>query len=294
MANESYADLVRCFPDVDRVIPFPRRGFAAKCPGFLKELRREQYDVIVDLQGLLKSALVTRLARGCRRVGPSFCREGSHLTYGELAGPRHPERHAVEQNLDVVTHLNLPILPVEFPVRFPESRTEGKRPWIALLPVSRWPSKNWPAKHFVELGRVLRRETEGTVFLLGDKGEAAVCDSIARGIGEEAENLAGKLNLVELGAFLSKTDVLVANDSGPVHMAAAVGTPTVVLFGPTNPSRTGPYGDNHRILIAPYPCRPCYRRSCKKGGKVCLESIAPEEVARAALDSLARCADRPR
>jgi ADP-heptose:LPS heptosyltransferase len=82
-------------------------------------------------------------------------------------------------------------------------------------------------------------------------------------------------------------DLLISNDSGPVHMAAAVGTPTLVVFGPTDPVRTGPYGQGHRVLSAGLPCQPCFSRVCRRGAPACLDAITPRQMAQAAEEMLA-------
>ena len=105
VTQKEYVDLVRCFTDVDRVIPFYRKAFFTNLKLFLEELRTRDYDYVIDLQGLLKSAIVARLARGKERIGPSFHREGSHLFYSAVAGEPARNRHAVEENLDIVRHL---------------------------------------------------------------------------------------------------------------------------------------------------------------------------------------------
>jgi ADP-heptose:LPS heptosyltransferase len=100
-------------------------------------------------------------------------------------------------------------------------------------------------------------------------------------------NLAGKTSLVEMGSYLAAMDLLIANDSGPVHMAAAVGTPSLVLFGPTCPERTGPYGDDHRVVRSgPLECRPCYMRDCPPGHHRCMADISADQVTTAALEML--------
>lgn len=293
VTQPEYAELVRFFAIADRVITFPRRGFLRAFLPFLSDLRQAQYDAAIDLQGLFKSALVTRLARARRRIGPSFCREGSVLLYSEIAGKRALGRHAVEQALDVVDYMGLPRLPVTFPVRFPERKVDGARPRIALLPVSRWPSKNWPVRHFIDLAVKLVERRSGSVFILGGPGDVEVCREIEKAAGGGVFNLAGKTGLAEMGAVLREMDVLVANDSGPIHMAAAVGTPVVAMFGPTDPRRTGPYGPLHRVLCAGLPCQPCYKRNCRKHGLACLANIQPREVL-AAVDEVLQAGGRLR
>ena len=100
VVQREYVSLVQCFSVVDRAIPFDRHRFLGSLSDFLRELRCERYDYIIDLQGLLKSAMVARLARGKRRVGPSFHREGAALLYSDVAGPRNKARHAVDENLE--------------------------------------------------------------------------------------------------------------------------------------------------------------------------------------------------
>lgn len=290
--NTSYASLVACFPDVDRVIPFPRNSLAKDIQPFLRELRSEAYDWVIDLQGLLKSALVARAARSNLRIGPSFHREGSRLLYHRVVGPRRLERHAVEQLLDVVDALELPRTDdIQFPVTFPTDAGTSpapRHPNIAIAPISRWPSKNWPVARFAEVARTLQAETGATITLLGGPGQTELdaCRTIAQALHGPCRNLCGKTSLPEMGAELAAADVLIANDSGPVHMAAALGTPTVVLFGPTDPIRIGPYGHNHHILQAPEPCRCRRRKVCAHPDNPCIASIPVASVVQATLAAL--------
>ncbi len=255
VVQSEYAELVRCFRDVGRVIPFQRRAVLRSLRPFLGELRRERYDLVVDFQGLLKSALVARLARAGRRIGPSFHREGSRLFYTEVTGARNKARHAVEENLDIVDHLELTRIPVAFPVAFPAAGLQGARPFVGIAPRSRWPSKNWPAERFGELVRRLLERGPGTVFLLGGPGDVETCLAVAAVAGdtERVVNLAANTSLIEMGGVLGELDLLVANDTGPVHMSVALGTPTLVVFGPTFADRTGPYGEAHTVVQADRP-----------------------------------------
>jgi len=285
--QQEYAGLVRCFEDVDEVIPTSRRAFFRNLPALLRTLRPRHYDYVIDLQGLLKSSVVAGMARGRRTIGPSYHREGSRLFYGEVAGARDLQRHAVVQAMDVVRHLGLEDGETRFPVAFPAKTLGGGGRHVGLLPRSRWESKNWPPGHFAELGRRLIRENDITVYLLGGGDDASACEQIVAEISDSrAANLAGQLDLGELGGVLQALDLLVSNDSGPVHMAAAVSTPCLVLFGPTDPARTGPFGESHRVIQAPPPCQPCYDRNCRRHGDSCLGKISPDEVARAVLQML--------
>ena len=285
--QEEYRDLVSCFTDVDRVIAIPRRHVFRQPGRWLADLRKDRYSLIVDLQGLLKSAWVARLARGDTRIGPSFHREGSRLFYNAVGEPRDRNRHAVEQCLDTARYLGLSPGPAVFPVAFPDTVVLEDRPRVAILPVSRWPSKNWSADAYAEVVAILGRSVKPTFYLLGAKEDAAVCGRIEQAVGKSrVVNVAGLLSLVETGGLLKQMDLLISNDSGPVHMAAAVGTPTLVLFGPTDPARTGPYGEGHRLMTAPLSCRPCFSRECREQN-TCLKAIAPAAVAQEAQNMLA-------
>jgi heptosyltransferase-1 len=284
VTQPEYRSLVECFPDVDRTFCFPRRHVGA-LPAFVRDLRAETYDLAIDLQGLMKSALVTRMAVARRRIGPSFHREGARLLYGEVAGRRRLARHAVDQCLDIVTHLGLKRLSVEFPLRLPSPDGFGARPRIGLCPFSRWDTKNWPADRFAEAGRRILGRLGGSVTMVGGAADIAGCERIAEQIGPRARSVAGKLSLIEAVSLIGDLDLLVTNDSGPMHMAAAVGTPTVAIFGPTDPVRTGPYGRGHRILRAPMDCQPCYRRRCS-APPACMDAVTVDGVVAAAADIL--------
>ncbi len=286
IVNRDYVELVKHFDDVSRVIPFHRHGFFSHLKEFRAELWREEYDYVIDLQGLLKSALVTRMARARLRIGPSFHREGSRLFYSAVAGKVNRDRHAVEQNLDVARYLGLQVGEPRFPITFPMRDVIQEQPRVALLPFSRWPTKNWPAKCFVELGKRLKEVSGASLFLLGGKEDAGPCAEIAQALGGDVENLAGKLSLVETGGLLEKMNLLVANDSGPLHMAAALGIPVIAVLGPTDPVRTGPFGQLDNVASVNLDCRPCFSRTCRRDGIPCLAGVTPERVGEMACDIL--------
>jgi ADP-heptose:LPS heptosyltransferase len=281
-----YVPLVQCFADVDRTIPVPRHGLAGVWRGTLAGIRRESYDMAIDLHGLFKSAWVARAARARRLIGPSYARELSWLAYGERAGRRDRSRHAAEQAMDVLDHLGLP-RPASpaVPLRYPRANLPPAPLRIAFAPVSRWPTKNWPAEHFGQLARLLGGRG-ARVLVLGAPADHAVGEAICRLAPETAENHCGRHTIPELFGVLEQCDLLVANDTGPVHMAAALGRPCLVLFGPTRPGWTGPYGPGHQILSRGLPCQPCLARRCRRGDHACLAGLTPNDVFAAACAQL--------
>lgn len=288
VTQPEYVDLVSRFDGVRRVYAFPRRAFATKFMAFARDLRRDSYDLILDFQGLLKSAMVARLARGRLRVGPSYAREGAHLFYDEIAGVRNKNRHAVEEALDFVRALGLPREHVQFPIHIAPHSIEGPRPHIGLVPFSRWPTKNWPLGKFAQAACLLRRQQpKATFHLFGALSDQEEMARLAAQIGGNVVNYSGKTSLVDLAALIQSLDVLITVDSGPMHVAAAFGVPVVAVFGATDPVRTGPYGSHHRVLVLEkLPCRPCFSDFCARGDLACLNELPAEKVADAALDVL--------
>lgn len=290
VATDIYADLVRCFDDVNAVVPFPRREFWSRLPWFRGKLREHSYDYVIDLQGLLKSAIIGRLASGRKRIGPSFHREGSRLFYDAVAGAKNKDRHAVDECLDIVRYLGLPLpTKLEFPVTFPEVTLEGGSPRVAMMPCSRWETKNWPPERFIETGRALAA-AGATVYLVGTKEDKAACQAIEAGIGRNVVNLAGKTRLIDLGGVLKQMDLVITVDSGPMHMAAALGRPVLAVFGATDPKRTGPYGEHTVITRGELTCQPCLSRTClrKERDIACLSDLPASRIIEAALGILSR------
>ncbi len=289
VTNESYARLVERFSPVNRVIEFPRNRFASRAGSFIKSLRRDRYDYVFDMQGLLKSALVTKAARGGKRIGPSFHREGSHLFYDEVTGPRNKKRHAIDENADLLDYLKIDRGVFRCPVEFdhPEGLPPG--PKIGLLPCSRWKTKNWPPEYFIEAAEQLKEKAHMYVF--GSLDDRDVCREIAHESGHEVTDMCAKTSLVELGGWLEAMDLVITVDSGPMHIASAVGTPILALFGATDAQRTGPHGDQHRVLQREeLGCQPCLSRNCQLPEKDirCLKGLKVNQVVDAALEMLAK------
>lgn len=293
VTQPEYVELVRCFDDVDNVISFPRRHLRTQLAPFLNQLRENRYDYVIDLQGLLKSAVITAAARGGRKIGPSGSREGSFLFYHARSGRKNKERHAVEELQDVVHYLSLPS-PEElsFPVTFPAHAGLGQGLHIALCPCSRAAGKNWPADRFIETGKNLQ-QLGAVIHLVGSPADLPLCGQIVEAIGPTAQNHAGETSLLELGGLLKQMDLLITVDSGPMHMAAAIGTPTLALFGPTSPLRTGPFGKQHQVIESSF--RPGEKKISKKtrqNDMRYIEAISTEEVtaaARSMIDRINAC-----
>jgi lipopolysaccharide heptosyltransferase II len=259
----------------------------------MKAMRGLRYDLVIDLQGLLKSALVSKLVKAGRVIGPSFHREGSHLLYDRVAGTCDRNRHAVEEAMDVVRFLGLPVPPVEFPVVFPAVEMLTGRPRVAVVPSSRRENKNWPVEFYAEVAHRLMHQDSASIYLMGGRSDRETCATLQHALeagntSSRVVNLAGRTTLVEMGGWLKGMDVVLANDSGPMHMAVAIKIPVVAMFGPTDPVRTGPYGAGNRVVTVAMDCQPCFKRTCPLEGIDCMRAITQEAVYGAVKELLAR------
>ncbi len=289
--EEEQAGLLEGHPLIDRLLVFPRRRILrlirhprtlgqglALARAFVRTLRAESYDAVLDLQGLLKSALVVALARSPRKVGFANHREGSTWVLTEKLPPYDPDQHAVRRYLSAAACLGGLEEPVEFPLPpHPSAREVSRRkglpapPWVVFIPATRWRTKLWPEKGWRELASRISGLGLPLLWVGGPGDQAYISGLAVKGL-----NLSGKLTLKELAGVLSGAAAVVSVDTGPMHLAAAIGRPVVALFGPTAPWRTGPFGKGHRVLRAGLPCSPCFRRSCQDPR--CLSEISPEEV----------------
>lgn len=287
-----YAELAGCHADVDRVLVYPRRGGVGAWGAFVRALRRERYDWVIDLQGLLKSGVVMGLARGGRKIGLREPREGSGWFAHEIPVRRAEGDHAMERLADTVRHLGLVWGEPVYPLRFPEAGAlPGGRPRLGIAPVSRWPAKDWPLEKFVAVVEGLRgRGAEFEVVVFGGPKDREAGERMVAALGEGVWNWCGQSGLLQLGSQLKEVDVLLCNDSGPMHFAAAVGTPVVALFGPTDPGLTGPVGAGHRV-IRPEPGAEGYppHRSYRQPGNAFIARIEVETVVEALWSHLVRC-----
>jgi heptosyltransferase II len=175
--------------------------------------------------------------------------------------------------------------------KFGLARTKGQ-PWFGLNPGAEYgPAKRWPAERFVAAARALREKTQCRWVIFGGAGDRAVAETITRDLARVTEepslNLAGQTSLRELAAALKICDLVLTNDSGPMHLAAAVGAPVAAIFGSTSPELTGPvFSARARVVRCHAPCAPCFRRECPIDLR-CLHGIETEQVVAAALDCLA-------
>ena len=302
LVEEESAPLVQGHPAVAEVVvsgrrrwlnqlrrPREARGALREISSFLSALRERRYDAVLDLQGLLKSALYVLATRAPIRVGLADGREGAPwvLTH-RVPVPAQPV-HAVERYLalaaavgatDSVREFTIPIARHDLVIAEDLLANCG-RPRVVLHPAARWRTKLWEVDRWRKLAETLA--ASGTaVILTGSAADEAVAGEIMHGLQPPIRSLVGRLSLKQLAAVLQSVDLMITVDSGPMHVAAAVGTPVLALFGPTDPSRTGPLGLGG-ILRQPLPCSPCLQRKCRIADTYrCMRDLEVGEVVRAA------------
>ena len=272
LVSDAFLPLLRQCPVIDSLIPFARHDHR-QLPGLCRQLRGGRFDMVVDLQGLFRSGLFTGVTGAPRRIGLGDAREGSRLFYNEVVPVRR--MHAVDRYLLAADHLQCPAMPAEFPLGLDTNHCQ--RTLVAISPSARRYTKLWGDDRFTQLARQLPPER---VVLTGSSSEAQRVAKIAADMRPHVpRNLAGKTDLLELAQLYRQCAVVVTNDSGPLHLAAALGTPVIAIFGPTDPFLTGPYGGNHVVLRTDLPCAPCFRKKCNHTPAMeCMTKISVDQV----------------
>ncbi|MBI5865899.1 MAG: lipopolysaccharide heptosyltransferase II [Planctomycetes bacterium] len=299
LVGSSFAPLLEGHPLLNEIIPFDRRHYgtmwrnpmaAAAFVRFIRDIRRRRFDLVVDLQGLIRSGLIAYFGGVPRRVGFADAREFGWMFYNERVRCPGGDVHAVERNLHVARHLQLAVDPVEFPLPITPAEREAARrllreaaggsieSFTAVIVGARWPSKLWPPRRFAELIDRLHASGAPRCVLLGAPDDRCLADEIKAACVRPPLDLVGRSNLRQLVALLDQAEQVYCLDSGPMHLAAALGKPLVALFGPTNPLRTGPYSPKARVVIHSVPCAPCYRRCCPLGHQACLRELTVDEI----------------
>ncbi len=307
MAEPPFVSLLENNPYVDERIAFDRKYFDGLPPvkslveqaRFFKYLRSQKCDVAVDLLGLPRTALQLYLSGAPVRIGGDY-RYRKHLYTHIFPVSRQYWRTAIDFYLNVLKFFDLPADGTRTEVFLRESErawaagyleTHGfdlSRPIVGLHPGGTWPAKLWPWERFAELAIRLAGELKVQVFLTGGPKDQEILDKVKEKAGEAA--FRGELlDLRQLAAVLSKFSVFVSNDCGPMHLAPAVGTPTIGIFGPGEPDIWFPYSesDGHRLIYKKAPCSPCHKDFCPID-HICMTSISVDEVFEAVKVNLAK------
>ncbi len=300
VVEEGASDIIEGHPAIGRVIISKRKRWGRELAedrncrkvsrevfSFVKDLRSIRYDCVIDLQGLLKSGILTGLSRGKRKIGMSGSREGAWLFLKEPSVRVNYHQHAIDRYLEVAAYLGCRWdrwdnkIPVSKAHEHAVDRlladhgvTEGTL--VAINPMAKWKTKLWEPELFAALADRIMTDFSCRVIFTGSPEDRPVIDVITSKMRNVPLNFAGKTGLKELACLYGRCRVLITTDTGPMHMAAAMGCPVVALFGPTSPLRTGPYGRAHKVITSGVECSPCLKKDCDQ--MFCMQNITVESV----------------
>lgn len=287
------APVVAGNPFVNAVHRWPRKEMFKAIGPMSRELRAEKYDVAIDLQGLFKSGVVSLASGAKRRIGPSEAREMATLFYTQRVPRNLKTMHVIPGYLELALAAGGTVSP-EPPMFMPttaeddahantlmtEIDPQREHGWVVLNPSAGKPNKMWPAERFGELANRLHAETGVRCFITGAPADQPLAERVLSAInGPHVVNLTGRTNLNQLAALLRRATLFVGGDTGPMHIAQAVGTPTLALFGPTNPAILGPRDAMHATASIFESCR---------DENTCIEDLSLEVVTEKALELLSR------
>lgn len=292
IVNRAYEPLLRGHPDLDATLPFDRaavrggivsavRSYAA----FAASLRRQRFDLVVDLQGLLRSGLMALATRAPRRVGLSSAREGATLFYTDIIELIDADRmHAVDRCWRVAEAFGVGDGPKVFRVPLPEverawvtRRLEAlPRPWLMVGVGARWLTKRWPPAHFAALVQRALSRYGGTAVFVGGCDDSKLAHVTAGRLTGPTLDLTGQTTLPQLAAILARADVMIANDTGPLHLAVALGRPVVAPYTCTKVAENGPYGQTHGAVETRVWCQGSYLTRCSRLD--CMAELTPERL----------------
>ena len=296
LVERSCREVIEGNDRIDHVIVFSKTGMNGA--RILLDLRRAGYDMVIDLFGNPRSALMTFASRARYRVGYDF--RGRSYAYNILVEPRGAEVHNVEFNLDALRRIGVPVTTKSPYFPLAEADREfalleaGKlgltgRLVIGFNPGTNRPTERWPAEKFAELGALLAGRHDARICVFWGPGEKPLAEASAGRIGEAAV-VAPPTSLKQLGAMFERCSLVVSNDTGPMHIAAALGIPTVGIFGPVNPLLQGPYGENARYARKEeLSCLGCnYDATCPIGNP-CMTELNAEKVFGVVEELIDRC-----
>jgi lipopolysaccharide heptosyltransferase II len=317
LTSTAGAEVGRYIPEVDEVIVYespwmkssPEQADSQHDMAMLRDLRARQFDAAVIFtvysQNPLPPALFCYLADIPLRL--AHCRENPYKLLTHWVKEIEPEqiiRHEVQRQLDLAAAVgctpNSQTLSFQVPI---DARAEAVRqmaaagidlssPWIALHPGVSAPSRQYRPEGYAQAASQLAQEDGFQIVFTGTEGEQALVEQIQGWMSAPSFSLAGQLSLGALGAVLEMAPLLISNNTGPVHVAAALGTPIVDLYALTNPQHT-PWAVPHRVLYHDVPCKFCYRSICPEGHHNCLRLVEPQEIVQAVRELLAETSTPP-
>ena len=289
-------NLLKGHPEIDELILFPKQqlkitlkeaGLIAASKilkSFAKNLQLKRFDVAIDFQNLFKSGLIAKLSKAKQRVGFGPGRELNRLFLNRILPPPVGDLHFIDWELELVSRLGADIAEVNF--NFPDYHEEElvikdflesnsiQKPYFCIAPGTSWPNKCWTSDAMAQLAD--RLSAYGQVILIGTDLERSITIETINKMSSIPINALEKFNLRELAVLIKGAKIFFGGDTGPMHLAVALGTKAIAWMGPTKPSRTGPYPGRGTALALNLDCQPCHKRNCHNN--LCLKNLPLETV----------------
>lgn len=297
LVKPSIAPIFEMNPNINEIILYEDKfkGFMGKLR-LSKKLKKRQFSKAILLQNAFDAALITFLGRIPERIGYSRDGRGFLLTKPITFNNNDRKIHHIDYYLNLLRYAGVqaenspPWIYLSINERMSARNTlsDLKMPILGINPGAAYGSaKRWPPERFAEAASWFMSETNGGIVIFGGPSEVKMSDEIYKKLKnqrsgkletEKIINLAGKISVRELIALISECDIFITNDSGPMHIAYAVGTPLVAIFGSTSPKLTGPVGSGNVVIRADASCSPCFKRTCKNNDMKCMHAISSDDV----------------
>jgi lipopolysaccharide heptosyltransferase II len=298
LVEPKWEDLVRFHSQIDRVIVFKRAWRISAFWNLYKDLNRETFDITLDLQRILKSGFFSMLSGAKRRIGfhrrnakeLNWIFNNEHIEYYDDDLPKilHYLKFTEHLGLSKPNTVEFGLDSLSVNEKAPRVIAELEQPFVAVVLGASWESKEWFFEGYLQLVEYILSTRKLNVVLVGDHAQQAMAKDLTAKVEKPGIiNLVGRTSLMELTAVLKAAAVGVGPDSGPGHLAAAVRTPFVTLFGPTSPKRTAPFSYEHLVVKSEMRCSPCYQKRCLDQNNQCMLSIEVEKVAEKITEALA-------
>jgi len=305
VVNKGTEEVIQHNPDINKIIALDRERLKATNlwkrlqanVEYIREVRRHRYDLVLDLTGGDRSAILSLLTKAPIRLGlevknPTFSINSrfKNICYTATIKPKFKTLHAIDYHLSMIEFLGLEPVKDGLEIFIPQSDKAFVENWlrqqgigsnisyVAIHPGARWWFKQWPLGKFAILADRIQSELGVPVVFIGGEKEIDDLNKIEEHMETDAIMVKGKFSVLQIAALTDRAALFVGNDNGPMHIAAAVKTPVIALFGPSDPAVWGPWGDGHVVIQKEVPCCPCPHRGCKMGEKNCMELISVEEV----------------
>ena len=295
MVNRGTEDVLSGNPDIDEILVLDKGSMAAQWR-LMVDLRRRRFDTVIDLTDGDRAAFLSWMSGASVRVGFNDEQRYRGICYSLVVPPQPGMRHRIERDLVALKPLGIhpsETLPRLWLTGEDEAAADQllnrlgiKRdpPFIILQPGARYWFKAWPAERFAELADRLASEYTCQVLIVGSRDEEALAQRIHEAATSRPISIAGLTTLKQFASIVKRAALFVGNDSGAMHIAAAVGTPMVALFGPSSPDEWGPRGGRVKVLYKGLDCRACFHPTCQRGELNCMKQISVGEVLRAVCD----------